>query len=346
MVYIVGLGIVYGCLLIQSFARYRGKVFILICLLLLAYIAITRGEVGTDTVTYEQIAGLFRSGLGFKGLEPGFAALIQALDALVASDQIVVRAVSALFVCGLLLFLVKADRNEAFFLISFYIPALFYAFSMNTLRLGLASVFLLLFVQYKRRELWKSSATSGLVSILFHYSSIASVAYISAMLYSWKSWKGALVFVVLALTAIALLYFGESYFDYKMYLYDSANYQMISAFSGLSQVIVIVVLLTGVMFSNINYSDRLKIMLTGFVLCIASYAIVFFSYAGLRFLNLLVLDIPIAITAICGRDKLQFSASIRVSYLIAGVIAAAAAYRGYVLYYGVGPSPFLPYALL
>ncbi|MCK4790770.1 MAG: glycosyltransferase [Desulfobacteraceae bacterium] len=70
MIYLVGWGLLYFAIVISALTRYRGKVLVALTILFIAVIAIFRGNVGTDTATYEHIVAS-PSGVNQEIVEPG-----------------------------------------------------------------------------------------------------------------------------------------------------------------------------------------------------------------------------------------------------------------------------------
>lgn len=344
MIYISGWISSYFSLFLTEYARYRGKFFYFLVILFLGSIAIFRGDVGTDTLTYESLAEAFRAGVGLDGLEPGFSNLILLLQFFIANDQLVVRAVSVILVAGLLFYMIKADSNEMYFLVAFYIPAYFYSYSMNGLRIGIASIFLLLMVQYgRRKKLIKSMLFSGL-SISFHYSMIFSVSYVFMILKTRNIRHIINIFIFIFIMFSILFYFNQGYLLQKFELYS--EFKSPSPLSGLGKVFPLMALLISVYFSRLPSPDRYKIILLSVVFCSVFYAICFYSYAGLRLLDLLLLAVPISILGFYERYNILFDRYIKIGLFFSGLLALVAQYRGWLIDYGIGETSFLPYVFI
>jgi len=125
-VYIVGIVGVYYSLAIRVLTGYRGLFFALVAILLLGFIAIFRGSVGTDTSAYEHIFDALRTLFGYDGYEPGFSILVWMLSWFTESNVVLVRLVSVLFVFGLIIYILRSDEDELFILLAYFLPVFFY----------------------------------------------------------------------------------------------------------------------------------------------------------------------------------------------------------------------------
>jgi hypothetical protein len=114
--------------------------------LFMGAIAVLRGRVGIDTGwVYEPMASDLSR---LHNVEPLFGACLSMLVA-VFKDPLAAVTVGLTSTLLLLLFIYwwRADAKELFVLQVFYMPAIFYEQSMNTVRFGLAFAVLLLFTQ-------------------------------------------------------------------------------------------------------------------------------------------------------------------------------------------------------
>lgn len=341
MIYLAGWASLYYAMLVGWFTGYRGRLFAVLCLLLIGAIAIFRGDVGTDTTNYEYMFENFQN--GWNGVEPGFAALGSLLLSLTGSAVIAVRAISLLFFGLILLFLSRADRNEACVLLGYIVPAFSYEYGMNVLRIGLASSVLLLSVQSLRRDGKVKASVIAVSALAFHYSSLVSVLFLYASQRRWLRWSNFIVIAIAVLAVSAAIYLNIDYFLHKLTSYQVSESP--SSLSGLSKVIVILVLLSGLLLSNLPRSDKVKLGLLGAAATMAFWAVARASYAGLRLLDLISFVLPLAILATHSRLGLKFNWRLKSALLAAGFIAAVATYRGFLLSAGVGVAPFLPYGM-
>jgi hypothetical protein len=341
MIYLVGWGLLYFAILIPALTGYRGKVFFALALLFVAAISIFRGAVGTDTSSYEHILLSFMSQEGWSGIEPGFLAMGWMLIKSLGSAEVAVRAISLIFFLLLFVFLVRADKNELFFLMVYILPVFSYQYSMNGLRIGIASAFLLLTVQEIRRRNRFSGVAMTLSALLFHYTMLFSLFFIYLTQRRWLKFSNFLFLIIVAAFTISTFYLNSEYFSYKISIYETM--QSPGILSGLSKVLVIFIVISGVFISKIPMGEKIKIIIPGILLAMAFWGLAYFTYAGLRFLDLLSFVLPVAMMGAYSRLGLSFDKPVRVALFFGGLVSAAAVYRGFLLESGQGPTPFLPY---
>jgi hypothetical protein len=344
MVYLVGWGLLYFSALIPALTGYRGKILYFLPLLSIAVVSIFRGDVGTDTFTYEHILLSLMDQEDLSGIEPGFIAIGWMLIKSFGSAEVAVRFISLIFFLLIVVFLVRSDRNELFFLIVYMLPAFFYQYSMNALRIGIASAFLLLAVQEYRRRNNFSGMAMTLSTLLFHYSISFSLFFIYLTQRRKNKISNFLFYIIAAGFAISTFYINSEYFFSKILAYKTM--QSPGIFSGLSKILVIFIIISGVFVSKIPMEEKLKIIIPSILLTLFFWGLAQFTYAGLRFLDLLSFVLPVAILATFSRLGLSFGKSVRVVLFFGGLVSAGAVYRGFLIETGQGPTPFLPYHFL
>lgn len=347
MIYLVGW---MGCLLalmIPGFVRYRGHFFVFILLFFFLGVAFLRGAVGTDTANYERMLTDFvDTYYTWTGREPGFVALGWLLAALAPTVEVGVRLISLVFFALITFFVVRADKNELFLLLAYILPIFAYQYSMNALRIGLASAFILLMVQEIRLRGGKAAIKYGAIAALFHYTILLSVVILFLSQQPW----GRLSTVLKNIALLLLLSFGLISVDFyvadKIEVYTSGDYSKPSALSGLSILVPNIIILIGVLFSFFPKKEKFKLFFLFLLVFGSGMIITQFTYAGLRILNLGGFIIPLCILASYSRLGLKFGHGFKFSLLMAGVLGAAGVYRGFLISYGEGTTPFLPYETL
>ena len=341
MIYLAGWGALYFTLMFSALSGYRGRAFGFLTILIFASIAIFRGSTGTDTATYESIISGLSLETIWDGVEPGFALFGLFLTDILGSAEAGVRAVSGLFFVLVAFYYFRSERNEAFFLLTYLAPAYFYIYSMNALRIGMASIMLLLAVQELRRGHVLKSGATMLTAISFHYTILFSIGYFLINVIN----RIRLMHVfLLGLLILLFFYFANEYIFLKFIAYS--DYEASDALSGLRNVIVILVLVFGVLFSGLSSVVRIRIILSTILFTGFSIAVTIFSYAGLRFLDLIAFVLPIVILMSHFGAKQLFNRAIKLSFLLAGFASSVAVYRGFLIEAGQGESPFLPYELI
>lgn len=344
MVYFLGLGLLYFSWVVETFTRYKGNFFYCSSLLFCGALAVLRGQVGTDTHNYEVITGSFREGAGIDGWEPGFVWAVKFLQVFFTSDSVVIRLVSLCFTLALIRLVFKGGRDWRYFIMIFFVPAYFFAYSMNVLRLGLATLmmFYLVVSVIEGNKIFKA-VLFGVAAVLFQYSIIFSLFFIGMA--SIKFWQGKrLVWVLVACSlAIGFLFLKADYVIFKLNTYSDSDYVNVGGFSGLSIVVVVCIILMGVMFSNLPRAAKGKLVCLGGGMMLVFYLMAFYTYAGLRLLDLLSVSLALAAVVQHAQADEEFNAFFKVSLFLAGLTSALFTAKGFIQFEGVGDSPFLPY---
>lgn len=347
MVYLLGWA---GCLLvlmISSLTRYRGHFFVFILLFFFLGVAFLRGAVGTDTANYERMLTDFIDVYyAWTGREPGFVALGWLLATLAPTIEIGVRLISVVFFALIAFFVVRSDKNEFFLLLAYILPTFAYQYSMNALRIGLASAFILLMVQEIRLKGMKAAFKFGIFAALFHYTILLSIVI---LLLSQQPW-GRLSTVLKNIVLLTLLSLGLLSVDFyvadKIEIYASGDYSKPSALSGLSILVPNIVILIGILLSYFPQTEKIKLFLLFLLIFGLGMIITQFTYAGLRILNLGGFIMPLCVLASYSRLGLKFDFKFKFLLLVAGLLSAIGVYRGFLIGHGEGPTPFLPYKTL
>ena len=340
MEYLIGWGVVYYLLIISSAVDHKSRLPACLALVYFLFLAVMRGSVGTDTENYESIVGLFQQGFQFSGVEPGFVGVSWILFQITDSPFLVMRIISFLVVAMALLFIWKSDDNERFAMLSYFIPAFIYSYSMNAVRIGFASMAILLAFQMVRAQS-KSRFAYLFSAVMFHYSSLFSIVYIWLTSTDLIN-KRSLTFALFATMLVpVLLYINIDYFNVKLLSYQGAESPNI--LSGLSKVVVCLVFLGGLFFSGLQWGDKSKSCFMGLGGIVLFWLLSSVSYAGLRFLDLMSFALPVSILILHGKSKQAFNLPLKMSFVCAGLLSAFSLYRNFTFEYGQGGAPFMPY---
>jgi hypothetical protein len=328
-------------------ARFRFKIFAYISLLVLGFIATLRGNVGNDTLmVYEPmarsiLAGVFRQGL----MEPGLPLILKSLLLLSISPAIAVRILSIIFTILIFVFIAKADRTEFYYLLTFMFP-LFFTYSMNIIRFGIASALLLLEFQYQRRNKWLGAVIFSVLSLIFHYSMLIPILLLYFFSFRAPSYRLSLYFVVIMVIVAVIVYFSEYYFYAKFTMYVEAS-RLPNITSGISKVLVNLVLIFGVFFSRLPATKKRLLIFVIFGLTTIFWVLTQYSYVGLRFLDLIAFSTPLLIIRVYDQSNLKIDSAFKLSLLVCGIIIVVFLYRNFLADYGgiqtATLSPFLPY---
>ncbi|MGE4450416.1 EpsG family protein [Castellaniella sp.] len=309
--------------------------------------AVFRGATGTDTAAYEQISALARSGGIFAtGAEPFFAVVLKALQLTGLSDAGVVRMVSALEVGLLLTYIGRSVPNERYLLLAAILPAFFYEYTMNALRIGLASILFLLALQAVSRHRKPSHAALGLAlaASVTHYTAIFYPLFGVAALRRWsrRLVLGGVLIGALVFAAVFLL--QHAYLMAKLQSYESLRAP--SRFSGLSSVIQIALVSAAIWKSTLSRPRKGQLLTLALLLTAAFMGLVQFSYAGLRLLDLVVFVLPPTMVAAHELENKPMNLQARLGLLAFGLVSTVFVFRRFLVESPDSLAPFLPYHLI
>lgn len=328
-------------LLLTALAGNKTRLFIAISLLVFMGISVLRGAVGTDTANYELIVDGFSVDYIWAGMEPGFVVLSKVLLSVADTGFAAVRLISLIVFIMLFTYLARSDKNERFLLGAYVLPAFVYQYSMNGLRIGLAAMLLLLATQNIRRLRHKSGGVLAVAALFFHYSSLVSLLFIWVSQSRWLKARNVLTIPALICMLLILLSLNGDYFMAKLMSYQDSESP--SAFSGLSKVAVLMLLVLALFFSKLPSPEKAKLIVLGAGFTISFWLVSAVSYAGLRFLDLISFAFPVAILLTYGRLGLNFDKALKLAFVAAGILSVVSGYRSFVSETGIGPSPFMPY---
>lgn len=341
MIYLAGWGGLYFALTVSFLSGYRGRFFGFLAIFCISSIAVFRGSTGTDTANYELILSGLSSEAILGGLEPGFVLASIFLVDLFGSADVALRGLSLLFFVLVALYYSRADINESFVLMVYLAPAYFYTYSMNGVRIGLASVLLLLAAQEFRKGRILRSGAVVLAAVSFHYTILFSIGYFLSVLFNKVKIKYVFFFSVMLLL---FFYSASEYILLKLTVYS--DFKPPSPLSGLSKVVVIFVLICGVVFSSLSFIVKVRIFFPAVFFSALAIAVTTISYAGLRLLDLVAFILPLTVLMSHASAGLIFNWKIKASIFLAGFLSMAAVYRSFLIESGQGDSPFLPYKFI
>lgn len=325
----------------------RLKVLLIFLILSVSFIPILRGNVGTDTVpVYEPIA---THPFLYTGLAPVYILLNQIFKFLLSVPHEVIQAIAFLFVFLLLLFVISAKKNELSIILYFFFPVYFYEYSLNMLRIGLACIFLLFFFRYANKRCSFKRFLVIILSFLIQYSVLIPILYIFYQVDGFKLKK--LIYLGLLTSSVLLCFiaFDNSYLLAKYKLYVLSDFVAPSIFSGMSNVLVSMIVLFGFFLENSKSRMAVKMILYSLFFIVLSWIISRYTYAGLRLLDLVEFSIPFSIMVYYEKRSLIFGRTFVLSLFCAGLVGAVFVFRDIIvansllkntIYVG---SPFIPY---
>ncbi len=315
------------------------KASMMVVALIFAVVAGFRGSVGTDTGAYWHIVGAHLSGLEV-GVEPGFLILTDLLANLSSNERVVVNLVSTVFFFCIAFFIWRATQAELIYLFAFFAPQYFLNYSMNGLRVGMASVLFLLFFQSWLRGRKKEAAVLAVLSFSMHFS--IAMAYCLFFLASrTPNSRWSLILRLGAILAVPVILAGlEEYVNSQFDKYADAKAE--NNLAGLSALVKIAVFLPFTRFLAINSQQLILFGLISVGLTLASVGITQLSYAGLRLMDISIWLIPLLYLGALPRGepiRTSFANGLALTGIVGGIFTLRNIYQSA----GVGQSPFLPY---
>jgi len=343
MIYIFG----YILLFITALFFKRNKLItvktysVLVILFFFIPIAAFRGDIGTDTETYFRIVNsLINNDILTNAIEPGFTITTSFLLYITSDAEIIVRMYSLIFFSLVMYYIIKSDSNELYYIMCFYAPTVFYQYSMNGLRIGISSIFFLLFLQNLARKEKIKSALLGSLSASFHLSIV--LAFISVWLSQIKLLvKSNLIISVLFIFILGLIvYLAEEQIQFKLDSYGELTQNL--SLSGLGLFIPIILVNILALKSRLSKIQRQKLFYISNILLLLSYFLSIYTYAGLRFLDVLRFLLPALILYSHQKEELLYNKYTRSSFVISALISAIFTFRNIVSTIGT-EGAYLPY---
>jgi len=347
MVYIVGWMLNYITTFLWSMG-FRKKLVFLIPLFYTGIITLVRYS-GTDTYEIYELGfrGIWNAqdNIITEGWEPGFVFLAKTLLLLTSSEVWAVRSIGALFIFLLLFYLLRADRTEVKFLSLYFIPVFIYQYGMNAIRAGLGLVLILLAWQALRRGKWYHFALLGLAGLTFHYSMLLPLTLLLFFELKPKDWRVSLATVLTVSLAAFFLATRREYFLSKLALY--LDYDSPTEFSGISRLGIILLMWLFFAASSLHVAAKIRTFVFLVALAFGFQVLASFSYAGLRFLELMAFVVPLVLIREYERAGKVPGKVFWLGLAVTGVLGAAFVYRNFLSDFDgqmTGTlTPFLPY---
>lgn len=265
------------------------KIIYAIGLLYIFILIVFRGNVGTDTGTYESIIDMIDRNTWTKQVtEFGFSFSIALLKSSNLSSPIILRILTACYVFLLTLIIYVSKENIRQVIMVYFIPATIYVLSMNALRLGLAiNLLILALLLYQRYRV--ISYACLIASLSFHVTVFILIPLLILLgNLNYKLILGILLSIIIS-GGIMLIF--QEHIENKLSLYS--NYASPSIYSGLSNILIFIVLLCFCVTYPISQKYKLVFSIIMIALVVCSFIIAKFSYAGLRLLQLFIIFMPL-----------------------------------------------------
>lgn len=342
MVYLIGwFGMFLSALLLNSRS---GKALVYSVLFYCLFIALFRGAVGTDTANYIKIFNAFSNGYELSVGDEGFKYLIKLLNNLFNNSQFAVNSVSIIYFALLAAFFYRSNKNEAFFLVSYFLPVFAYSYSMNGLRVGLAvAVFLIAIQTYSNKKSLLVSFKYFLLGFFLHITTVFLPVMFFLYQVKWLSIRFLIRFLLVFSFVFIVFLLNFDYVSGKYLAYSDGNSVAPSIYSGLSVVFSLFIIIFFMLFGKLPRHDKKWIFTISFVLIVMSFILAKYTYAGIRILDLLATLVPIVVLLRYNEKGINFDKHIKLAFFMSGAFVALNSFIGYLSYYGVGGSPFLPY---
>lgn len=348
MEYIIGWLLNYFYIILL-FSRRSIKRFYQFGVMSFFLILITLRDSGTDTQgIYEAMAKAILSNqfsIWISGSELAFKELLSGFLALSRSPVWAVRLIGVVFILLLMFFITKSDKREFFWFITFFIPVFIYQYGMNAIRAGIAMGVFLVGFQYLRRDQVRSFLLLSLLTFFFHYSFVFVFFIISLFEFAKARVKNILYFIVSGLIIFSIVFIQKEYFLAKLDLY--LDYKSPAVYSGFSRILISSFLLIGVLVGRLPHKEKIKLLTISIGIMFSLQLLTFWSYAGLRLLELWVFVLSLLIIRAYDRTNTRLDARVQISFILAGFLGAIFFYRNMLSDWGGkmtgSTTPFLPY---
>jgi hypothetical protein len=347
MPYLLGWFANYFSLAIWTLGLPRWVAFLPTLLFCTAIISIRYS--GTDTygiyeLTLDALKEGWKSDL-ITGWEPGFLLISKLLLSITDSPVLALRFIGIFFVGLLFAFFSRADRNELLYLSLWFFPVLVYQYGMNAVRAGLAMAVLLLAWQASRRGNHRAFLLWGLAALLFHYSALLPFLLLFLSGLSVSRVRTLILLVIALAFAAVLVASRQEYFLAKIALYS--DYESPFSFSGLSRLILVTLVWMGVVLSPLGVGPKVRATALFLLPTLLFQGLAFFSYAGLRLLELMSFVAPLMAISEFDRARRPPGRTFWLILGIGGLLGAGFVYRNFLTDYDgqlTGTlTPFLPY---
>lgn len=361
MLYYVLAFAIYGFAVAVIIKRetYRRLLVFVIGLSPIFFLAICRGNVGTDTAAYLRII----SDIGRNvptGLELGFILLVKAMLFLGMSPRLILIAVAGM-VTALLLYAASFSQRSLLLVALCVVPLFYLDMTMNGLRYGLSFAAAMCAVGLFYQNRFRLCLVFAACTVLFHLSGwliFVLMALFSDDRKEFKKWFaitvgfGIQVLVLQNADEVARFFGSALKQAVGVNLHVKAvaymHFPSPSFLSGLAPLTLSLIAL--VLIKRVD-GGRAVIRLRQFYLLLvgilAAFTIAKFSYAGLRlqfvvlFFMLLCLQFkPILI----GPEDIAKDRTVLPILVLLGVLGVALFVKNALVSEGTGPSPWLPYS--
>ena len=313
----------------------NNKFYFLLASLPAFIVASFRGNVGTDTHQYLIIINdIINKYKDFTDIDTEvlFFYLTKILSIFTENEKIILSIITVLY-CTLYFIAFSKNKENILISIFFIFPLFFYDSSMNGIRYGISFAFAKIAFDAMNDDKIKKCFFLLALSISFHLSGLILFASLSIKKLNAK------LLITISLLLIFILYASKEYLIFKLSAYSS--YSSPNPYSGISLLIISTLLL---LHTLIFYRNELFIAFFCFSMTLIFFAISIYSYAGLRFIYLLIYCFFIFQIEFL-RLKNRISILNYLSMFLISIICFLIKLRHFILYTD-GDTPFLPYNFL
>ncbi|MDP1522641.1 MAG: EpsG family protein [Methylotenera sp.] len=320
----------------RTFSSSLDKSIFILGLLPAILVAVLRGDVGTDTVSYLEMSSklLENSDTGYQDInvEIGFYWILKSLVFLLNDARLPINLLS--FIIAIYSYFLFFKEKQRILIYSFLIfPIFFFDMSMNGLRYGLA--FLL---AKHASDMYENNKNPMSLALMVLCVSIQM--------------SGILVFLLLQLKRIKLsnfaflvpIIFIFLYIFEERLLEKYASYQEFSSpslYSGIFPLFIFASCYGVLVFSKVRKIATINIL---FFAEVSSFLLAKFSYAGLRFQFLILFVLFCLIADIKLREYKNKSVVIAL-FIVIGLCGFLGKLKNFTDEYTYAATPFLPYEL-
>lgn len=300
-----------------------------------------RGMVGTDTWLYAHVVRGLAEGKTVT-FEPGFILTAEFFLRFMKNESVVVNAFSVIFFGLSAIYVLRASRSEMIYFFAYFAPQSFILYSFNGLRIGLASIAFILFLQYFRRDRHLICLSLIIFAISMHYTiSFALLVFFAFRqpLLSRRAIFSRFIVLLFAASSVPLL---AEYVMSRAEVY--ASFGRLDVLAGLSFLVKIPVFLFFIWQLPLGKKILVEKFVVACVLLVVGLLLTSQSYAGLRVLDILSWLIPLMFIYSLETDK-ETDRHFNTGLALVGFIGAVGVLRN-IASSTAGGSPFLPYHFL
>jgi hypothetical protein len=310
-----------------------------IAIIAFALVAGLRGMIGTDTAAYTHLVRVTMSGAQLF-IEPGFLLFVDVASLFTDNPSVIINLHSVLFYAVIAAFTIKATRAELIYLFAYFAPMYFLMYSMNGIRIGLASAFFLLFFQAWMRRNLIGAVICSIVAFSFHFTILLAYVFFFLGCSRRNTLRSLVTQLIVFSAVVAAATMLQDYFFGKINQYS--DFGTFSELAGVSVIVKVFVFLAFVGQAPISSRRRYRSTVISVFAVLFALGVAQYSYAGLRFLDIFCWAIPLVFMGSVDHNTSmgrRFSTGLAIS----GLFGAAAVLRNIWSSTGLGTSPFIPY---